>query len=96
MSRVVLSEQQYVILETDRATTVRVYVAAAAKRVAVLKEDDLFARADIQANPDKVLSMSDIAKASNLMTSRYVCTWKFVKNETGEMGRTIRLRLVLR
>eukprot|EP00959_Pyramimonas_sp_CCMP1952_P283803 5932468-Pyramimonas_sp.AAC.2 len=40
--------------------------------------------------------MQEIAKASNIMTSRYVCTWKFVKNEKGEMERTIRLRLVLR
>eukprot|EP00959_Pyramimonas_sp_CCMP1952_P188322 3938441-Pyramimonas_sp.AAC.1 len=30
------------------------------------------------------------------MTSRYVCTWKFVKNEKGEMECTIRQRLVLR
>eukprot|EP00959_Pyramimonas_sp_CCMP1952_P119857 2506051-Pyramimonas_sp.AAC.1 len=30
------------------------------------------------------------------MTSRCVYKWKFVKNEKGEMERTIRLRLVLR
>ena len=30
------------------------------------------------------------------MTSRFVYKWKFVKNEKGEMERTIRLRLVLR
>eukprot|EP00959_Pyramimonas_sp_CCMP1952_P453347 9468085-Pyramimonas_sp.AAC.3 len=30
------------------------------------------------------------------MTSRYVYTWKFVKNEKGDMEHTIRLRLVLR
>eukprot|EP00959_Pyramimonas_sp_CCMP1952_P288622 6035627-Pyramimonas_sp.AAC.1 len=40
--------------------------------------------------------MQEIAKASNIRTSRCVYTWKFVKNEKGEMGRTIRLRLVLR
>eukprot|EP00959_Pyramimonas_sp_CCMP1952_P468212 9492842-Pyramimonas_sp.AAC.1 len=40
--------------------------------------------------------MQEIAKASNIRTSRYVCTWKFVKNEKGEMERAIRLRLVLR
>eukprot|EP00959_Pyramimonas_sp_CCMP1952_P002792 57528-Pyramimonas_sp.AAC.2 len=40
--------------------------------------------------------MQGIAKASNIMTSRYACKWKFVKNEKGEMERTIRLRLVLR
>eukprot|EP00959_Pyramimonas_sp_CCMP1952_P125457 2623180-Pyramimonas_sp.AAC.1 len=40
--------------------------------------------------------MQDRAKASNIMTSRYVCTCKLVKNEKGETERTIRLRLVLR
>eukprot|EP00959_Pyramimonas_sp_CCMP1952_P122761 2566122-Pyramimonas_sp.AAC.1 len=40
--------------------------------------------------------MQEIAKASNILTSRYVYTWKFVKNEKGEMERTIQLRLVLR
>eukprot|EP00959_Pyramimonas_sp_CCMP1952_P379243 7944152-Pyramimonas_sp.AAC.1 len=40
--------------------------------------------------------MQEIAKASNIMTSRYVHNRKFVKNEKGEMERTIRLRLVLR
>eukprot|EP00959_Pyramimonas_sp_CCMP1952_P186339 3896613-Pyramimonas_sp.AAC.1 len=30
------------------------------------------------------------------MTSRYVYKWKFVRNEKGEMERTIRLPLVLR
>eukprot|EP00959_Pyramimonas_sp_CCMP1952_P423610 8873703-Pyramimonas_sp.AAC.1 len=30
------------------------------------------------------------------MTSRYVCASKFVKNQKGEMERTIRLRMVLR
>eukprot|EP00959_Pyramimonas_sp_CCMP1952_P179648 3756228-Pyramimonas_sp.AAC.1 len=40
--------------------------------------------------------MQEIAKASNIMTSRYVYKWNFAKTEKGEMGRTIRLRLVLR
>eukprot|EP00959_Pyramimonas_sp_CCMP1952_P037103 776274-Pyramimonas_sp.AAC.1 len=40
--------------------------------------------------------MQDIAKASNILTSRYVHTWKFVKNEKGEMERAIRPRLILR
>eukprot|EP00959_Pyramimonas_sp_CCMP1952_P055836 1166765-Pyramimonas_sp.AAC.1 len=40
--------------------------------------------------------MQNIAKASNIVTSRYVHTWKFVKNEKGNMEGTIRLRLVLR
>eukprot|EP00959_Pyramimonas_sp_CCMP1952_P415825 8712330-Pyramimonas_sp.AAC.1 len=40
--------------------------------------------------------MQEIAKSSNIMTSKYVYTWEFVKNEKGEVERTIRLRLVLR
>eukprot|EP00959_Pyramimonas_sp_CCMP1952_P121195 2533964-Pyramimonas_sp.AAC.1 len=112
MSKLVLSEQQHVILDADRVTTMRVCVAAAAKRAVVVKEDDLLAKGDIQANPDKeskalytelnawfdneCFNMQDIAKVSNLMPSRYVYTWKFVKNEKGEMERSIGLRLVLR
>eukprot|EP00959_Pyramimonas_sp_CCMP1952_P234961 4909494-Pyramimonas_sp.AAC.1 len=40
--------------------------------------------------------MQEIAKASNIMTSRYVYRWKFLKNEKSEIERTIRLRSVLR
>eukprot|EP00959_Pyramimonas_sp_CCMP1952_P423080 8862509-Pyramimonas_sp.AAC.1 len=54
MSNIVLSEQQRMLLDADQVTTLRVYVAAAAKRVVVVKEDDLLAKADIQATPEKV------------------------------------------
>eukprot|EP00959_Pyramimonas_sp_CCMP1952_P447331 9366330-Pyramimonas_sp.AAC.1 len=54
MPEVVLSEQQHWILNVDRVTTMRVYVAATAKRAAVVEEDDLLAKADVQANPEKV------------------------------------------
>eukprot|EP00959_Pyramimonas_sp_CCMP1952_P376138 7878476-Pyramimonas_sp.AAC.1 len=110
MPRVVLSEQRHRIVDVGRVTTMRVYAAAAAKRAAVAKEDDLLTKADIQANPVKVsnglytelktwfervrFKIQYISKASNITTSRYVYTWKFVKNDTGEMERTIRLRLV--
>eukprot|EP00959_Pyramimonas_sp_CCMP1952_P056923 1188549-Pyramimonas_sp.AAC.1 len=53
MSKVVLSEQQRVILDADGVITMRVYLTAAAKRAAVVKGDDLLTKADIQANPDK-------------------------------------------
>eukprot|EP00959_Pyramimonas_sp_CCMP1952_P459526 9478381-Pyramimonas_sp.AAC.1 len=112
MSTVVLSGQQHRILDTSRVTTMRVYVTAAAKRAVAVKEDDLLAMGDAQANPEEVsraiytelttwfdkkpFNMQGICKASSSMTSKYVRTWKFVKNENGEMGRTIRLRLVLR
>eukprot|EP00959_Pyramimonas_sp_CCMP1952_P443391 9282808-Pyramimonas_sp.AAC.1 len=42
------------VLDFDRATTMRPRVTAAAKRAAVVKEDDLLAKADTQANPVKV------------------------------------------
>ena len=90
----------------------RVYVSATAKRAVVVKEDDLLTKADIQANPVKVskalytelktwfdnkcFKMQEISTSTNIMTSRFVYKWKFVKNEKGEMERTIRLRLVLR
>jgi len=54
MWKVVLSEQQDKLLDVGRDTTMRVYVAAAAKRAVVVKEDDLLTKADIQANPVKV------------------------------------------
>eukprot|EP00959_Pyramimonas_sp_CCMP1952_P453346 9468085-Pyramimonas_sp.AAC.2 len=54
MSKVVHSEQQHRISDADRVTTMRVYMAAATKRAAVVKEDDLLAKADTQANPEKV------------------------------------------
>eukprot|EP00959_Pyramimonas_sp_CCMP1952_P144641 3027341-Pyramimonas_sp.AAC.1 len=54
VSKAVLSEQQRIILYADRVTTMRVYVAAAAERAVVVKEDDLLAKAHIQANSDKV------------------------------------------
>eukprot|EP00959_Pyramimonas_sp_CCMP1952_P126022 2635196-Pyramimonas_sp.AAC.1 len=89
MSKVVLSEHQRMILYADRVTTMRVYVTAAAKRAVVVKEDDLLAKADIQVNHDKVpqalfselktwfdntcFNLQEIATASDIMTSRYVC-----------------------
>eukprot|EP00959_Pyramimonas_sp_CCMP1952_P467417 9491575-Pyramimonas_sp.AAC.1 len=54
MSKVVLSEQQHMILDADRVTTMRVHVIAAAKRAVVVKENDLLAKGGIQANPEKV------------------------------------------
>eukprot|EP00959_Pyramimonas_sp_CCMP1952_P146190 3060976-Pyramimonas_sp.AAC.1 len=53
MSKVVLPEQQHWILDADRATAMRVYVAAPAKRAVVVK-GDLLAKAVIQANSEKV------------------------------------------
>eukprot|EP00959_Pyramimonas_sp_CCMP1952_P357401 7484088-Pyramimonas_sp.AAC.1 len=54
MSKVVLSEQQRMLFDADRATTMRVCVTAAAERAVVVKEDDLLTKADIQANPETI------------------------------------------
>eukprot|EP00959_Pyramimonas_sp_CCMP1952_P142271 2978110-Pyramimonas_sp.AAC.1 len=54
MSKAVLSEQQRALLDADRATAMRAHDTAAAKRAAVVKEDDLLAKADVQANPEKI------------------------------------------
>eukprot|EP00959_Pyramimonas_sp_CCMP1952_P239363 5002243-Pyramimonas_sp.AAC.1 len=51
MSKVVLSEQQHAVFDFDRVATLRAYATAAAKRAAVITEDDLLTKADIQANP---------------------------------------------
>eukprot|EP00959_Pyramimonas_sp_CCMP1952_P451155 9445406-Pyramimonas_sp.AAC.1 len=81
------------LVRADWATTMRVYGTAAAKRAVVVKGDDLLAKVDSQANPDKVskapytelktwfdnlcFKMQEIDKASNSRTSRYVHEWKF-------------------
>eukprot|EP00959_Pyramimonas_sp_CCMP1952_P293362 6135284-Pyramimonas_sp.AAC.1 len=39
--------------------------------------------------------MQDLSEASNIMISRYVHKWKFVKNEKSDMERAIIMRLVL-
>eukprot|EP00959_Pyramimonas_sp_CCMP1952_P096931 2026163-Pyramimonas_sp.AAC.1 len=54
MSKIVLSEQQRLIFDADRVTTMRVNATAAAKRAAVVKEGDHLTRTDIQAKSDKV------------------------------------------
>eukprot|EP00959_Pyramimonas_sp_CCMP1952_P118652 2480309-Pyramimonas_sp.AAC.2 len=88
----------------------RVYDAAAARRAAVVREDDPLAKADIQAMFEKVSNalyielktwldnncfiMQDIPKASNIMASRHVDILKRVMNEKAHMERTNRLRLV--
>eukprot|EP00959_Pyramimonas_sp_CCMP1952_P047595 993559-Pyramimonas_sp.AAC.1 len=53
MSKGVLSKQRHAMLDADRVNTMRVYFTAAARRAAVVKEDDL-AKADIQAYPGRV------------------------------------------
>eukprot|EP00959_Pyramimonas_sp_CCMP1952_P195912 4095905-Pyramimonas_sp.AAC.1 len=54
MSKVVLGQTQLAQLETDMVATMRVHVPSAAKRAAVVKEDDLLTKADIAAHPQKI------------------------------------------
>eukprot|EP00959_Pyramimonas_sp_CCMP1952_P168581 3522395-Pyramimonas_sp.AAC.1 len=95
MSKVALSEQQHKILDADRAATMRAYVTAAAKRAAVVREDDLPPETDIHANPEKAskahytqlktwfdnkcFKVQDISKASNIATSRRAHKWKLAR-----------------
>ena len=95
------------------ATLLVPHAKYAAKRAVVIKEDDLLTKKELLHHSAAVaeatskeltiwmendcFEMCDYAKAENIMTSRYVAKWKFVKNpKTGNMDRTIRMRLVLR
>ena len=54
MSKAILSEQSRRLLGRKGVATMRVYVAAASKRAAVVKGDDLLTKAEMQANPFRV------------------------------------------
>ena len=98
--------------ESDQIATMRVYVSADTKRAVVVKEDDLLSRKEIQyraaevaeATIDELRVWLDnkcfkkclIKDAQNIMTSRYVAKWKWVKQKDGSWKRLIRMRLVLR
>ena len=113
MAKTILSETQLENMESDDVATLRVYISAAAKRAVVVKEDDLLTKNDLLQHQrdvaaatiaelkiwisNKCFDIQDLSKAKNVMTSRYVAKWKFVKNAvTGVSERTIRMRLVLR
>eukprot|EP00959_Pyramimonas_sp_CCMP1952_P062532 1307626-Pyramimonas_sp.AAC.1 len=98
MSNIMLDQTQFAQLEPNMVATMRLYVSSAAKRAVVVKEDGLLTKADIAAHPKEVsealctefkiwldnrcLEMYDLSQASNIMTSRYVYEWKFVKAGT--------------
>eukprot|EP00959_Pyramimonas_sp_CCMP1952_P016053 339526-Pyramimonas_sp.AAC.1 len=71
----------------------RVYVTAAAKRPAVVKEDDLLAKAAAQTNPVKYAGSIEGVKHHDFEIRIEV---EVRKERKGYMERTIRLRLVLR
>ena len=93
--------------------TMRIYVSEQAKRAVVIKEDDLLTRKVIEQHTGEVADAThkEISKwldhkcfethrlkdAKNLMTSRYVVKWKWIKDpKTESWKRIIRMRLVLR
>eukprot|EP00959_Pyramimonas_sp_CCMP1952_P096310 2013541-Pyramimonas_sp.AAC.1 len=97
MAKVVLTEQQHSSLYDDCIINMRIYVYAAAKRAGVVKENGLLTNAEMKAHPLQVgkarytesriwlgsecFKMASLTDAANVMTSRYVYTWAFVKNE---------------
>ena len=76
------------------------YVSAATKRAVVVKEDVLLTKQDISSNPKQVsaalltelkiwldnrcFAKELLSKATNVMTSRYVYKWKFIKDPSGK------------
>eukprot|EP00959_Pyramimonas_sp_CCMP1952_P474765 9503839-Pyramimonas_sp.AAC.3 len=112
MARIVLAEQQPQTLSAGQMTNMRVYATAEYKTAAVVKKDDPPTKADAQANSakktmalhaefeishgSKCFNAQDMNNATHIMTPKFVSKWKFVKNETGEMERTIRLSRAFR
>ena len=92
--------------------TLRVYISENVKKAVVIKEDDLLTKKEILERYSEVAeaSISEIKKwlhhkcfkkcllkdAQNIMTSRYVAKWKWMKDATGKYVKIIRMRLCLR
>ena len=92
--------------------TLRIYVTKDAKRAVVVKTDDLLSKQEILQYPQQIAEATKqelqiwitnacfkkalLQKGQNLMTSRYVVKWKYVKDASGKEQRIIRMRLVLR
>ncbi len=112
MAPVVLGEDQYQQLQADEVVTMRVYLSANTKRAVVVKEDDLLNKKELQAHSKEVASATSaelktwlnnkcfktclLKNAQNVMTSRYVAKWKWIKDSFGQWLRIIRMRLCLR
>ena len=111
MTPVILAEDQTPPTKNEIAT-MRVYVSANTKRAVVVKEDDLLSKNEILQHSKEVADATStelkiwienkcfvkrkIKDSQNVMTSRYVVKWKWVKQPDGSMSRIIRMRLVLR
>jgi len=112
MAMMILEEEQWNAMQKDDIATIRVYVSANAKKAVVVKEDDLLTKADFTNNVARVAAATVaeletwlkhgcfkiclLKNAQNVMTSRYVAKWKYVKNAKGQQERVIRMRLCLR
>jgi len=113
MSKLILSEDQFDNVSTNEQVTLRVYIAEDIKRTVVIKEDDLLTKQEMFKHAKEVAdaTYAEIKKwlghscfkkrllkdAQNVMTSRYVSKWKWVKDKVnGTMSRIIRMRLCLR
>jgi len=111
MAPIVLNEEQYAGLQDGDMATMRVYISANVKRAVVVKEDDLLSKSEMWTHAGDVSKATVtelktwiantcfkkclLKDAQNVMTSRYVAKWKWVKVD-GVWKRIIRMRLVLR
>ena len=112
MAQNVLSEQQFDSLKSDDVATMRVYISAESKRTVVVKEDDLLSKKDMELHwkavaeaivselkiwfSHKCFKKCLLKDARNVMTSRYVAKWKWVKDDKGQWKKIVRMRLCLR
>ena len=95
MAIVILAEDQYI--HDGEIATLRVYLASAAnKRAAVVKDDDLLTKAEMNKHAKEVSSailtelniwlqnqcfgICNPRDAQSVMTSRYVCKLKWIKD----------------
>ena len=112
MGPAIMDEKQRYTTQSGDIATLRVYVTEANKRAVVVKEDDILTKLEIQKHAHEVsLALKEelgiwimnscfkqilLKDAENVMTSRFVCKWKFINDEKGNQKRIIRMRLVLR
>ena len=112
MSATILDEEQLGNMRPQDIATMRVYISENTKRSVVVKEDDLLSKQDMNTHVKGVADATvaeikkwldnscfetcDFAKAQNIMTSRYVAKWKWVKQADSSWSRVIRMRLCLR
>ena len=112
LSMIALDETQLANLREGDIATIRVYVSADSKRAVVVKEDDLLSKNEMIKHAkevsvaivleiqiwieNKCFKLGLLKDCRNVMTSRYVAKWKWIKNPDGTWTRVIRMRLVLR